>query len=291
MRDFWHGMVGFLSYALSELSFFGLWLGLGGLLGLLLGLPVAWASARWAYPRQSLDRLDQGSPPVPRWLFFSMPLLRWCWWLTWWSAIPTCLIAVGLVWGCAQGCYRAVLHQRLTPQVSQRAALQLVVLVWQSSAPSELAKVDPEKGIPTQVLFPTLLSACQKPLAVKLVPPLKNQPKAAWMADFAVRRMIGWYLHCDVESRLVYVQAIREEICSRPAPGCHQASLREVAEVGCQKYVEPQLANWCYDWVLGFMTRFFQILLLLLLVPRLSYELSVALLHWWARRKSIPKSV
>ena len=48
--------------------------------------------------------------------------------------------------------------------------------------------------------------------------------------------------------------------------------------------VEPQLAWWCYRWILKLGMGLLQVLLLTVLVPRLGYELLHTVLRWRARR-------
>lgn len=282
MSHYWSVSKSVLGYILQEISYFGMWLALGGALGALLGLLVAWICARKFYPRHKFARLDAHQPPAPRWLFLSMPLWRWSWWLMWWSALPSCVIAMGLVWGAAEGSYRAMLRQPLTPEISHRASLHVLGLIWKTQAPAEWKELDPDKPLPTSQIFPVLHQACEHPVAGH-IPSLESNQKLAWMTDLLARRIIGWYCHCQVESRRFYLQAIQEEVCRTQG---RTVSLRQVAGCACQRFVEPQLANWCRIWVLGLGSNLFELLLALIVLPRLAFEIGFWFLGWRASRGS-----
>ena len=283
VRDFF---VGFFGFVLRELPTFGLWLILGLLVGLVVSGLTMWVCIRNFYPRATLDSLEAGQPPAPRWLRITLPLFRWSWWVTWWSAIPLCLIFSGVIWGAAQATHSAVVQEGLGVTVGQRAVLPMVVSMWQEQAPPNLREAPADQPIPLETLSSVLVKACESKTQPDPAPRSAAREGFDWFTDVVLRKLAGWWLGCNVEHRVFYVKAVVGELKAHPPKDrpSGQATLRDVAVCGCQNFVEPQMAGWARAWVLAHVTPFLLIVLGVLLVPRIGLSLLLSVLHRRALR-------
>lgn len=221
-----------------------MWLFVGGLIGLLMGVVLAFLLDRFLLPHHTLASIRSRQVG---WRGLVLVLVRRGWQACWWAGLVVGLMTTGLIWASAHAVKSSVKKTHVLTYLGEKAALPLVHASWKRWAPERLRGAGLDTPLDVQILTTSLaqlLEASPESLAHMHTSVGDLSPAQAWWLSHAIR----WVVKQKSEQAEL-TQKIMEDIRQHARPGSdanhHLAiSLRETSVVFSRRIIDPMAAGW-----------------------------------------------